>query len=343
MKTLMITTRPLTSSVNNALMYGLVDDNTRILLVHCHKNEYKKSIKRHEILNKELGVNYDKFHLFNARSYSTLKLKFSELVDLINVDEFKEYDTIRFFDGIQLSGINNKKPLDYNQRVNMNIGVSFNQLFNTAICIAIHKKFNTKVVQYTTDPQEMQLNQLKIPTIVEKANFGHNYKNQKYNDFYQKSMEKKRKLIPKVEKDLEFVMGYTELKELSRNNTVSKINEVIRYNFKNIKIFTRNDSIGINTLIRHNEYLSYLNRSKFTLVIPPYDKESFSVYRLIESLAFDCLPLIHNSCCLKYMNETYNCDFSELIYNDDFDLSDENRLYLLEKFKSFVFYNRPTC
>ena len=57
--------------------------------------------------------------------------------------------------------------------------------------------------------------------------------------------------------------------------------------------------------VSQTEYYELLRKSKFTLVIASYDHTTFSIVRFMEALAAGCLPLVHCSCCLNDLANTY--------------------------------------
>lgn len=59
-----------------------------------------------------------------------------------------------------------------------------------------------------------------------------------------------------------------------------------------VKFFIADNEMDIDTTVPRAEYLKYVEKSRFTLLVPAYDIKCFSVYRFQESLAVKTLPLI---------------------------------------------------
>lgn len=58
-------------------------------------------------------------------------------------------------------------------------------------------------------------------------------------------------------------------------------------------------------LIPYEEYLQLIKTAKFTLSIPSYDENCFSLRRFFEALTNDCIPLVLDTCNYKY---GFNCN-----------------------------------
>lgn len=51
-------------------------------------------------------------------------------------------------------------------------------------------------------------------------------------------------------------------------------------------------------LLPYDTYLELIKHSRFTLIVPSYDANCFSLRRFCESIVLGCVPLVHNSCKL---------------------------------------------
>lgn len=49
--------------------------------------------------------------------------------------------------------------------------------------------------------------------------------------------------------------------------------------------------LNIDTFIPRDEYLKYISKSKYTLIIPSYDRTQVSILRILESIHNNCIPL----------------------------------------------------
>lgn len=57
-------------------------------------------------------------------------------------------------------------------------------------------------------------------------------------------------------------------------------------------------------LLSYATYLELLKSSRFTLIIPSYDSNCFSMRRFAEAISVGCVPLIHEDCKLYMFDET---------------------------------------
>lgn len=101
-----------------------------------------------------------------------------------------------------------------------------------------------------------------------------------------------------------------------RKIELEKLGEKLGYD---IKIICAGDKHGC---ISEDEYDKKLSKSKFTLCIPAYNKDHFSIWRIFEALAFDCVCLVLSNNKMKDLQVTFP-DIYEVIkkYNlfvDDF-------------------------
>ena len=94
----------------------------------------------------------------------------------------------------------------------------------------------------------------------------------------------------------------------------------IKYKIESIpgwdtKIIVRKsvDSEGAKRM-EQKEYYHKLAKSRYTICIQSYDPSTFSIYRFIEAVANDCLPFIHNGCCLDDVKCTFP-DIYEIMKN----------------------------
>ena len=102
--------------------------------------------------------------------------------------------------------------------------------------------------------------------------------------------------------------------------------------FQTQNFYGRNKFTGEENFLDRAAYLAKIKQSRYTLIVPAYYEPSFSIFRLIESLHNDCLPLIHPDCMIDDVNASYGVDLSELIVSDQM-FSEDQRLVLLDKYK----------
>lgn len=103
------------------------------------------------------------------------------------------------------------------------------------------------------------------------------------------------------EKNIDLCFGFTALtvhREKQYDDLMAGFKRVENIT---VKLFVRHKKLDIDAFVKRDEYISNIKRSRYTLIIPPYDPNHFSVYRFLESIHNDCLPLI--TC------DTYTHDF----------------------------------
>lgn len=208
-----------------------------------------------------------------------------------------------------------------------------------ALCKLANEK-NIPLHEIIFDPLEFSINLFAQEFIPKQYNLYFGYDIPLYNckrlDATQKCYDNVQALIDG--KDIDFVFGYTNFKFNHRKKYIPDIQKIINV-FENKVIFVKDEFTGENTFVDQDKYLRYIQRSKFTYILPAYDKNTFSIFRLIESLAHDCLPIIHPECNIKDISESFGIDFSELVISPD-NIHQIDREELLKKFKEKVFFQR---
>jgi len=138
--------------------------------------------------------------------------------------------------------------------------------------------------------------------------------------------------LVKNDKVFDFVFGLTVLKNSDRCKFLDDVYGVASM-FGSSKIFIRNDFTGENTFVDKEIYLDFISKSRYTYILPAYDQELFSIYRLIESINLDCLPLIHSAANTDGVSESFGFDLSILKNIGLCNLDERHRVTLLGKLK----------
>ncbi|MCF7795962.1 uracil-DNA glycosylase family protein [Patescibacteria group bacterium] len=164
------------------------------------------------------------------------------------------------------------------------------------------KVLGVKITQFVDDPLEADLTKFN-----EDNNRFYSYDNKQKNMKYFPFVEwnfvfggyKK-----KLKKDFDFSFGMTSImtKNKFRYNLIGEFldneenlkEENIKYN-----LFFKDKERNIKTFVNGFEYNEYLSRSKYTLTIPSYDVEEFSLIRFLEALDRDCVCFVHKNCYYK--------------------------------------------
>lgn len=155
----------------------------------------------------------------------------------------------------------------------------------------ILKRDDCQLIHHIIDPQEMDYNTIFEPSEINYVRH-FPYSSARYN-FERSDMfldTYRNNWSFDVDKTYDFIFGYTVLTDDRCGNLydllVSKLSD-----FK-IEILLRDNKKDIDTFVNKDVYISKLRRSKFTLIIPAYENDTFSAFRYIEAIYNNCLPLI---------------------------------------------------
>ena len=269
------------------------------------------------VLNKSINF----FGDFYA-SHAIYKKEWSDIYKDLNVECLKEYDKLFIIGGIDLhrSGLNRfgKRvevfPYDSGQIKWKSTAI---HCINILALLKAHHEFGIPLHEIAFDPNEISCNLFHSdvkPTI--DYWLYHGYDIPEYSisrlDSLQYYFLKKGLTFFKKDKNIDFTFGYTILEKSNRESFESDVMSLSK-KFKNINLYVKNYKTGIDSTIDKDLYLDKLQDSKFTYILPSYNTNCFSVYRLIESIACDCLPLIHPSCNIEDINKSYNIDLNDLM------------------------------
>lgn len=158
-----------------------------------------------------------------------------------------------------------------------------------------------KLIQFMTDPQES--NMIKYfnnpgcrAYILNKTNLD--------NTYYMPSCEYEYlSNIINIPKELDFVFYGTAITD-DRNYLINDIEKLKKIKNSDVQVITSVKN-GTNKCIPQDKYLELIAKSKYTLVIPSYDKTTFSSLRFFEAIQRKCLPLILDTCNLTDIKNTY--------------------------------------
>jgi hypothetical protein len=138
-----------------------------------------------------------------------------------------------------------------------------------------------------------------------------------------------------VEKDIDFTFAYTVLKTSNRQDYPDFVDSVAAC-FKDSRVYTKNDFTGVNTSIDSDLYTDLITRTRFTMILPAYDRKSFAIDRFLTSLDHDCLPLLHKDGNRRIVEDSYGVSLDKLVISSSEDVkkyTEDHRLELLEYYK----------
>lgn len=171
-------------------------------------------------------------------------------------------------------------------------------LINVLLILKAHNEFRIPLHEWAFDPLELSVDQFHADVAPQTGyQLYHGYRIPAYGARRLDSLQyyyRRQREMTSDEKSLDFVFGYTMLKGSGRQKHRQDVEEFARRFAKGRrKLFIRHDERGLNTLVSKSEYLKLLSKARFTLILPAYDKAQFSIYRLLEALRVDCLPVLH--------------------------------------------------
>jgi len=145
--------------------------------------------------------------------------------------------------------------------------------------------------------------------------------------------QRKLYLVGGNRKPFDFTFGYTILNNPYRESIKPEI-EALAAEFDKSKLFVWDKNSGVDTYIDRDQYLSMLDQSRFTYIIPAYNQNYFSIYRLIEALAKNCLPLIHPDCKIDDVEKSFDVNLHHIITTER--ISEVDRKALLAYYRSKI-------
>jgi len=270
-----------------------------------------------------------------------------EFYDAIDVSSFEQYDDLYLIGGVDLwrSGLtrNGKRadifPTDRGQINFVSTGL---RLANILALLKAHNTFGTRLHELAYDPNEMPMSQFHS-SVKPKDNYWlyHGYDIPCYGinrlDSSQYAFNSETKWF-EADKLYDFTFGYTVLKNSERAKYIPWVDRMYEQ-FEFANLFVKSDCDMPDTSVSRSVYLNKIEESRFTLMLPSYDEHCFSIYRFLESIDKNCLPIIHESCILGEVEKSYGVDLSPLVV--DKPMSESDRVELLDYYKDkFMVFER---
>ena len=298
-------------------------------------------------INKSSNL-YGKFYLDEARKMAS----WEEVYNNLDVTPLKDYDYLYLMAGIDLhsSGMTRTGnrvgvfPRDKGQLKFVSHGKIFT---NVLAMLKANREYSIPLHEYQYDTGEISLNlfhQDYVPISELYASY-YNHDLPSYGiqrmDSLQYYFQNKRQTsysLFTTQKDVDFCFAYTVLKTSGRKDFPVFIDELAK-EFSNTKIFTKNYFTGVDTSIDSDTYSEFVERSRFTMILPAYDRNSYAIDRLITALNSGCLPLLHSECNNEVVEKSYNVDLSPLVIKLPSDVRrfpEHVRLELLEYYQDKI-------
>lgn len=202
------------------------------------------------------------------------------------------------------------------------------------------------------DPCEASVNELTNPTIVPKSGYDvyHGYNLPEYgmqkHTAYQDGLTRVGKLFPFASKDYDLTFGYSYM-TFEREKDHLMMQRV----YQNLegkvtgKLLHRSKPDDFDSLVSKDEYMSLIAESRYTFILPAYKENAFSCYRFIESIFYDCLPLVFDHCKYQDFFASYGIDqtvIEEIIINESnvlekLNMPESRRTEIIEYMKEKLF------
>jgi hypothetical protein len=266
----------------------------------------------------------------------------------INPIALKDYAALYIIGGVDLHRSNLGRfenrvgvfPHDRGQLKFESCGI---HLVNILALVKAHNEYGIPLHELAYDPNEMSCD-LFHPDIAPVRDRGyyvyHGYDIPRYGAHRLDSLQcwledSTNPLFPEdySNKTYDFTFGYTVLLNSGRDHYPSDI-EAVSSKFTRSNVFGKNEYAGTNTHIPADKYLDLIKLSRFTYMLPSYDKHCFSGYRFLESIYHDCLPLIHGDCNIEDIGTSFGIlDTLESLKSSEIP-SEEARLSILADLKS---------
>jgi hypothetical protein len=273
-------------------------------------------------------------------------LTWEEVYNDLDVSFLEGYDSFYIFGGAFngnfTRGNENNFPLT---KRGVNWQSSGKPMTYLTALLKANRKFGTPIHEVVFDPLEMSLNIINPEWQPTNHNVYHGYDFEEYGfkrldslQYFLTNNTQPTNLFfeDETEKEFDLVFGYTNIDGVGSRkkiiDTIQAKTKQAQEQLKNVRILLK-DKVSDNTVPR-DEYLQLIKKARFTLLFPAYDSKSFSIYRLIESLHNDCLPIVSPLCNIEPINKSFGVDLKDLQL-EEFP-SESRRLELLSHFKDKI-------
>jgi hypothetical protein len=204
----------------------------------------------------------------------------------------------------------------YNSTKNQNFHSTMLNTFPIHIMYYLLKENpNSIYLEHTIDVTFISL---EAPDLTNKMIYIHENSIGKYKrmDFYQYYLINNfKRIYPNSDiKDLQFVFGMSSMNHEYRKKLLYHLKEIINntdelfyYAIKDTK-----NKINEDKLLPRAEYNKLVERAKYSLIIPAYDKGAFSITRLCDIVYTGCCPLFEENCAFNILEEDFGIEYEKL-------------------------------
>lgn len=327
----------------------------------CILNEYSDSFdllvtdkteKSRDLLKEKMNLNVDKVFTSYTSEFIDNHLDYKDWFDVyeqLDVSQFQDYDMLYLCGGMFFpnSGISEKGRLNgkFPHKVPLKFMSTAQKVINVLVILKIHNEYGVPLHELAFDPDELNCYQYdeSIATRIDDNYYVyHGYDFPKYNVKRLDSVQCGIDVNPNkrdLNKVYELTFGYT-FKNKDRNLYIEEFTNFSKeiYN-KNVFIREIGNKDVKPTFKKRDEYLDYIAKSRYTYMMPSYWDEFISVFRLIESINLDCLPILSDHCNVQPFNESFGVDLNVLKVSNIEEKglpSEEKRLLLLKELQDKI-------
>lgn len=239
----------------------------------------------------------------------TLKADWLDVYETLDISAFPEIDEVIEI-GSALSevakiqnGYMNYDLLFKNKNQFKYLSIRTNKEYIMLI-LKILRRDKCRLNHYIIDPQEFNYNDV-VKDIDYKRFFGYTSKSIDFerNDNFLKSFIQNTESRENI---YDFTFGYTVLTKSRSDFDIDYLISELNKNKLNSNFYIKDKFKDIDSFITKDEYLEKIKESKYTLIIPSYDKRTFSIFRYQESIMNGCIPLILDTCFLDEVKNDFD-------------------------------------
>lgn len=324
---------------------------TKILKDKYDKVYFLNSYKTHKVLEKvychvdEVIDIYPYIEETYAKKYQT----WQNVYDGFDVSAIPHIDDVWVFGGILSEGSRLARKfgdtleflLDKNRYMAyISLCTNFCKMY---AALKIVNKFDSQIHEICYDPCETSYSLLE-GALKPKKNpiVYHGYDIPSLNilrlDSYQAGM-KGESITPLLFDSYDLVYGYSYMTK-ARAAIHDEVQQLLDIDQFDVRVFCKNKFEESDDFLSREDYLSHIHASNYTLIMPAYYPEMFSVYRFIESIKLDCLPFVHEWCNIKDVTKSFNMTFDEIMIGSKEELinklvgfSEQDRMRLINYYK----------
>lgn len=258
----------------------------------------------------------------------------------LDVRCLQDYDALHLIGGLDFHNSNlgrslRRRGVFPHDRAQMKFQSTAAHLVNILALLKAHREYGIPFHEVAFDPNEMSCDLFhKDVTVRENYHLYHGYDVPAFRikrlDSLQYHFNKQALVLEETEKVFDFTFGYFILDDSGRGHYPAQINEIASQ-FQRKNVYCKNEYTGENSIIAGDAYLEKVKQSRYTYMLPSYNKHCFSIYRFVESIKNDCLPLIHPDCNIEDVSKSFDVDLSVLVRSIAF--HESARLELLDMLK----------